>query len=243
VAKCPNCSLFQSILFYIPRWLWKNWEAGIRYLSGQMPQLFSVSVHPVLHPAMAVEELGGGHQILKWPNSPTVLCFSPSCSTSRDGRGRTGRQASALKVAKIPSLFSVSVHPVLHPAMAVEELGGRHQIVKWSKFLNCFSVSVHPVLHPAMAVEELGGRHQIVKWSNSPTVLRFSGRTGSIRHQILKWPNSLTVLGFSPSCSTSRFGCGRTSRNGCGRTGRHASDLKVAKFLNCFLFQSILFYI
>ena len=20
--------LFQSILFYIPRWLWKNWEAG-----------------------------------------------------------------------------------------------------------------------------------------------------------------------------------------------------------------------
>ncbi len=20
--------LFQSILFYVPRWLWKNWEAG-----------------------------------------------------------------------------------------------------------------------------------------------------------------------------------------------------------------------
>jgi hypothetical protein len=56
---------------------------------------------------MAVEELGGRHQILKWPNSPTVFCFIPSCSTSRDDCGRTGRQASDLKVAKCPncSLF------------------------------------------------------------------------------------------------------------------------------------------
>ena len=25
--KC-SCIVFQAILFYIPRWLWKNWEAG-----------------------------------------------------------------------------------------------------------------------------------------------------------------------------------------------------------------------
>ena len=23
-----SCSLLQAILFYVPRWLWKNWEAG-----------------------------------------------------------------------------------------------------------------------------------------------------------------------------------------------------------------------
>jgi hypothetical protein len=131
---------------------------------------------------MAGEELGGRHQVLKrpnLPNFPTVFRFIPFCSTFRDGCGRTGRQASNLKVAKFPQLFSVSVHPVLHPAMAGEEQGGGHQI--------------------------------------------------------LKWPNSPTVLCVSPSCST--------SRDGCGRTERRPSDLKVAIFPNCFLFQSILFYI
>jgi hypothetical protein len=193
---------------------------------------------------MAAEELGGRHQILKWPNFLTVFCFSPSCSTSCDGCGRTGRQASDLKVAKFPkcSLFQ-SIH-VLHPAMAVEELGGRHQILKWpnSPTVLCFSPSCSTSRD---GCGRTGRQASDLKVANSPTVLCFSpscftsrdccGRTGSIRHQILKWPNSFTVLYFSPSCST--------SLDGCGRIGRQASDLKVAKFPNCFLFQSILFYI
>lgn len=28
VCVSSPCSVFQAILFYIPRWLWKNWEAG-----------------------------------------------------------------------------------------------------------------------------------------------------------------------------------------------------------------------
>ena len=28
VDSLSNIFLFQAVLFYIPRWLWKNWEAG-----------------------------------------------------------------------------------------------------------------------------------------------------------------------------------------------------------------------
>jgi hypothetical protein len=79
---------------------------------------------------MAVEELEG-------QNSLTVLCFSPSCSTSRDGGGRTGRQASDLKVAKFPncSLFqSILFYIPRWPWMNWE--AGIN--LKMAKFLNCF---------------------------------------------------------------------------------------------------------
>jgi hypothetical protein len=71
---------------------------------------------------MAVEELGGMHLILKWANSPIVFYFSHPVLHPAMANGRTERPASDFKVAKFPQLFPVSVHSVLHPAMAVEEL-------------------------------------------------------------------------------------------------------------------------
>ncbi len=66
-----------------------------------MPQLFSVSVHPVLHPAMAVEELGGGQD------------YCP-----HDGSGRGGRLRGTVTalLRGIPRVTSRVVQHVYHVA-------------------------------------------------------------------------------------------------------------------------------